>query len=133
MTEAAIESVPADENWARVHLARADVLIEDASSEGTSNAGQQILLYTACIALMEAVMQAGGRRVTPGVGHHQRLIEETERLLDCGNPSLFERLDDARATRNDASYSAGVVSEDHVASISSCAMELQELVRVYLQ
>lgn len=132
MTEASVESVPPDDTWARVHLARAEELIDDAGRGDTSPAGKQILFYSACIALMEAVLQAGGRRVKSGVGHHRLLIDETERLLEADDPSLFECLDDARSTRNDASYHAGIVSADDVNTLEESVTQLMGLVRPYL-
>lgn len=82
---------------------------------------------------MESILQASGRRVTPGVGYHRILISEAERLLDADEPELFEQLNDARATRADASYHAGIVADSDVADVRSAAERLVGLASAHLE
>lgn len=131
MTDAVVEPVPPDVEWAKVHLARGEELIHDAKDvEG--NAGRQIILHAAIIALMESVLQAAGRRVKSGDGHHRLIIEEVERALDVNDPSLFARLQEVRTIRNAASYHAGIVSEDDVSRADGCAETLLPLVEDFV-
>lgn len=132
MAHAEAEIVEPDIAWAKVHLKRAREFAEDAGHRNLSNATRQVLYYQSCVAVMEGVIQADGRRIKQGTGYHRVLREQAERLLEPMQADLFERLEDARAGRVEASYYAGVASEDDVRVVSEIAEELVELGQAFI-
>ena len=123
MTEARIERAPVDTGLARDHLQRARQFLRDVGSVAEDASGQ-VLCYSACIASMEAIIAAAGRRVSPGSGYHQKLILECERLTEPDQADLFEAIDEARELRADVSYHAGVISSEEVDHLAAAAAEL---------
>lgn len=129
MTLAEVEYVPADPATARVFLDQADAFLQDASSHDLAHASVQILCWQACISAMEAVLLMAGRRVTAGDGAHLLRLREAERQIDSEHSDLFERLNDHRELRHEASYHAGVISEQEAESTRDDAEELIAIVR----
>ena len=82
--------------------------------------------------MLEALLLAGGRRVTPGAGGHMRRLEEADRVLAGKHADLFERLDLHRDARHDVSYAAGVASELGTSALRGAALELLEVTRGYV-
>ena len=130
MTDARIEPVPADPAFARVFLDQAEVFLADADRVGLDS--KQILCWQACISMLEAILLAAGRRVTPGAGGHMRRLEEADRVLGGMHSDLFERLDLHRDARHDVSYAAGVASELGTDELRTAAGELLEVARDYV-
>jgi hypothetical protein len=130
VTDARIEPVPADPAFARVFLDQAEVFLADADRVGLDS--KQILCWQACISMLEAILLAAGRRVTPGAGGHMRRLEEADRVLGGMHSDLFERLDLHRDARHDVSYAAGVASELGTDELRTAAGELLEVARDYV-
>jgi hypothetical protein len=132
MTEARVEPVPADPATARVFLDRAEQFLADGDQPAIAHESKQILYWQACIAMLEALLLAAGRRVTPGSGGHMRRLEEADRVLAHKHSGLFEDLDLHRDARNDVSYAAGVASELDVRALRSAASDLFDVVGRYV-
>lgn len=133
MTGARVEPVPPDPATARVFLNQAEEFLADAEQPAIGQQSRQILLWQACISMLEALLLAAGRRITPGAGGHMRRLQEGDRVLGCRQSELFERLDLHRDVRNDVSYAAGIASELGTAALKDAADELLALVRAYVE
>jgi hypothetical protein len=132
MTDARVEPVPADPAGARVFLDQAERFLADGDQPPIGQESRQILYWQACISMLEALLLAAGRRVTPGAGGHMRRLEEADRVLAGNHSDLFERLDLHRDARHDVSYAAGIASELGTAALREAAADLFEVVRGYI-
>lgn len=132
MTDARVEPQPADPAFARVFLDRAERFLADADQPAVGQDSKQILYWQACISMLEAILLAAGRRVTPGAGGHMLRLKEADRVLAGNHSELFDRLDLHRDTRHDVSYAAGVASELGTAELRKAAGELLEVARAYV-
>lgn len=106
MTRAEIETVYPDDDRAREFLEQARIFFADAENPLVSGASSFFLYYQSCLAGMDALLAASGRRVTSGEESHRVRIHEAARLAGDAHSELFERLDVWRADRNLVSYAA---------------------------
>lgn len=132
MNDARVELVSPDPATARVFLEKAEGFVEDAARSQTQAASRQVLAWSSCIASMDAVLGAAGRRVSTGNGAHALRVQETHRQLDIEDVDLFERLDAHREVRHDVSYHAGVISEAEAQTTVADARELLDLARRFV-
>jgi hypothetical protein len=132
MTKAAVERVEPDPWLARAFLDSARSFVDDGSSERNSDASRQLLLHSAAIAACDAVLAVNGRRVTGADGGHKLRLEAAEDLLPDASDGLFVRLDDARMTRNEASYAAGLVPAVSVQEALEAVRELIDLAETHV-
>jgi hypothetical protein len=124
MTDARLETVPADRHGAREFLAQAERFLADSEIEGLSSESKSILLHNATIAACDGILQANGRRVTPGDKSRVLRLESALDQLPGDNEELLERLDASRERRNEASYSAGFVPQASVIDAREAVTEL---------
>ncbi|HEX6702608.1 MAG TPA: hypothetical protein VF101_17910 [Gaiellaceae bacterium] len=132
MTDARIEDVYADRDGARVFLDQAERFLRDAHIAGLSTESQTVLLHNASICACDAILQAVGKRVTPGDGSHLLRLEEALAQLGDPNEELLDALDAARARRHEASYAAGFVAHASLVDAHEATTELMERARVFL-
>jgi hypothetical protein len=132
VTEARAEPVPADPATARIGLDEAERFLSDGDEPALSEESRHLLYWQACLSLLDAVLLAGGRRVTSGAGGHMLRLSETHAVLGANHPDLFERLDLHRGRRHDVSYRGAVSSAEDTAALRGAAEELLELAREYV-
>lgn len=108
MARAELSEIPPDADRAAEFLQQARSFLRDGEQDGTSLAGAAVLYYQACLAAIDAVLTSAGRRVGAGEEAHIVRIEAGAALLGGGYTELFERLDEWRRQRHDASYAAVV-------------------------
>src|SRR4051794_20010803 len=101
MTDARLEPVPADPATARIYLRQAERFLADGDQPSIAQESRQILYWQACISMLDALLLAAGRRVTPGAGGHMLRLEAADAVLAGRHSDLFERLDLHRDARHD--------------------------------
>ena len=107
MTDMArVTLIEPDPFLAESRLQQARPFVDDGRREENSEASRLVLLHSAVIAICDAALAMAGKRVEGSVGGHQLRLAEAEAVLDELPSQLFERLDEARATRNEVSYRA---------------------------
>lgn len=107
MTEARTEPTEPDVWGAKAHLERA-----------------RVFETAAC----DALLAITGYRVVGADGGHRLRLERAQDLLGGDHEDLFDRLDDARDSRNIASYSAVSVPLSDAEDAATATGELIELV-----
>jgi hypothetical protein len=112
MTDASIERIAPDPRLATDFLTRARQFAGDAAHRDLAPESRQLLLHQAVVSCCDAVLAIEGRRVVGSDGGHRLRIGEVSKLLPGDHWELFERLDDARMTRNRVSYGAIVLAPD---------------------
>lgn len=127
MTEARVEQVHADRIGARVFLAQSEAFFKDAGLSRLGSESRSVLLHNAAVAACDAILQAGGQRVTPGDRSHILRLEVALEHLDGDTEELLERLDASRERRNEASYAAGFVPQASIDDAREAVAELIEL------
>ena len=133
MTEARLQAVTADRVSAREFLAQAEVFLTDAQVSGLSAESQVVLAHNAAMSACDSVLQAVGKRVTPGDRGHVLRLESALSQIDGDTEDLRERLDASRARRNEASYAAGPVARASVEDALEATAELIERARRFLR
>ena len=84
------------------------------------------MLHAAAIAACDAVLAISGWQVTGGSeGGHVLRLEEAHKCLGGGCGDLFERLDNARDRRIQASYRAGSIGPQ---AVDPAILAVKELV-----
>lgn len=117
MAKAELERIEADPFLAADFLDRAKDFVKDARVAGLSDETRLLVLHSATVAACDAVLSISGFRIVGSEGGHRLRIEKSAALLGDVDAELFERLDDARLSRNDVSYALGMVpTEDVMAS-----------------
>jgi hypothetical protein len=132
MTRARVERIEPNVWDARQFLARAVELLEDGGNETDTPANRVILLHTAAIAACDAVLSLNGRRVVGSEGGHILRLEEAEALLPADHRELFERLDENRLTRGEASYAAAFVPADDAETSYPLVQQLVALTSAHI-
>jgi hypothetical protein len=132
VTDARLERVYADRVGAREFLDQAEGFLSDADAPGLSAASRTVLLHSAAICSCDAILQAVGLRVAPGDRSHLLRLEAALDQLDGNTEELFERLDAARARRNEVSYTAGFVADASLEDARESTVELVSLTRGFL-
>jgi hypothetical protein len=133
MTRAEIEFVDPDPGRARDFIKQARKFLADAERDTTSPEGGVVLYWSACIASIDAVLAASGRRVGRGEESHIVHLEGARAVLGGGYEDLFERLDEWRRTRHEVSYAAITPSEADLAAIQGEAREVLAAAEQYLK
>jgi hypothetical protein len=105
--EAQVERCGEDPWAAQEFLEQARRFLDDGRVECVSTAGRQVLLHNATVAACDAILAMHGLEVTGTEGGHVLRLEEAHRRLGRGHADLFERLDEGRDRRVNASYRAG--------------------------
>jgi hypothetical protein len=121
--------VPEDRVSAREFLVQADQFLADADVADLSAPSRAVLLHNAAVCACDAILQAGGLRVTGGDGAHVVRLERALQQIDGDTDELLERLDASRARRNEASYAAQVVPAASIAEAREATIEVVELAR----
>jgi len=132
MADARVETVYQDRDGACAFLDQAETFLHDAGAAGLSSASRAVLLHNASVCACDAILQASGRRVTPGDGAHVLRLETALAELEGDTEDLFEALDASRAIRNEASYAAGFIAGASVMDACEATTELIERARSYL-
>lgn len=123
--DAKIERVEADVWAALEFLEQAKRFLRDGETETISDEGRQ-LLHSAAIAGCDAILAIAGWQVSGVEGGHVLRLTETHKSLGGGHDELFDRLDDSRSRRANASYRAGLVS---AVEIDPAVAAVRELVK----
>lgn len=124
MTEARVENIYEDRVRAREFLGQADRFLLDADCATLSVESRSVLLHNATVCACDALLQAGGLRVTPGDRSHVLRLETALEQIDSDTEDLFEDLDASRERRNEASYAAAVVSQASIADAREAVTDL---------
>ena len=124
---------PADLPLARQLLAQADRHFASAAIPGVDLDSRFGMLYDAARKAADAIMRAGGRRVTQGIGHHIVFFEEAKRLLPAADSALVARVQGARNTRNAMEYQAREVTQTEVDELTNAATQFIAAARLYVQ
>jgi hypothetical protein len=132
MTQARVEEVYEDRLGARTFLDQAERFKRDANAPEISFESQSVLLHNAAIAACDAILQANGRRVTPGDGAHVLRLDTALKVVAGDSDDLLERLEASRSRRNEASYAAEFVSQASVDDAREATAELIELAREFV-
>lgn len=132
MTRAEIERGGPDPYAANAFLGRAKQFASDGGTTQLSPEGRQLLLHAAVVAACDALLAIEGRSVVGADGGHQLRLDEAQRLLPGGHVNLFDRLEEARGSRNRASYSAAPVPVPDVIEASAMVGELVVIVNAYV-
>jgi len=106
---------------ARQLLAQADRHFASAAIPGVDLDSRFGMLYDAARKAADAIMRAGGRRVTQGIRHHIVFFEEAKRLLPAADSGLVARVEGARNTRNATEYQAREVTQTEVDELTNAA------------
>jgi hypothetical protein len=97
-----------DDPWGALEfLAQARRFLRDGRIDDLSDEGRQVLLHNAAVAACDAILAINGLDVTGSEGGHLLRFEEAHKRLGGGHGDLFERLEDGRDRRIQASYRAG--------------------------
>ena len=126
-------AAPADLPLARQLLAQADRHFSSAAIPGVDLDSRFGMLYDAARKAADAIMRAGGRRVTQGIGHHIVFFEEAKRLLPAADSGLLTRVEGARNTRNAMEYHARDVTQTEVDELTNAATHFIAAARLYVQ
>ena len=110
----------------------------DLNVEGISDDLRLHAAYNGILTLANIALRASGFRVSPGQGHHQRVIESLEYTLTTQDSDARERwvrkIKAHAQKRNTTSYdSAGGVSPNDLAQIMMDLTALREQVEVCLR
>lgn len=132
MTEARVETTYPDPATAREFLDQAQTFFGDASNSDNSKESRAVLAHQAAVAACDAVLLHDGRRIAGDEGAHRLRLATAREALGGDLQDLFERLDDSRAWRNDASYRAQLVPDATLAEALEATRELLELVRAHV-
>ena len=124
---------PADLLSARRLLAQADRHFASAAIPGVDLDSRFGMLYDAARKAADAIMRAGGRRVTQGIGHHIVFFDEAKRLLPAADSGLVARVEGARNTRNAMEYQAREVTQTEVDELTNAATQFIAAARLYVQ
>lgn len=128
MAQAELEQIEEDALLAADYLDRARAFQVDAAVAALSVETRLLLLHSATIAACDAALVGCGLRVRGSDGGHRLRIDEAERLLPDAEPGLFDRLDDARMSRNNVSYAVGMVPAADMEESTSAVRDLIGLV-----
>lgn len=132
MTDARVDRVEPDVWAARAFLEQAQRLLQDGAEERISPEGRQILLHGAVVAGCDAILAVNGRQIVGSDGGHRLRLATAQSLLPQDLDELFERLDDARMDRNEASYAAALLPTDVVEEALSAVGELVGLANAHV-
>jgi hypothetical protein len=124
---------PADLPLARQLLAQAERHFASAAIPEVDLDSRFGMLYDAARKAADAIMRAGGRRVTQGIGHHIVFFEEAKRLLPAADSGLVARVEGARNTRNAMEYHAREVTQTEVDELTNAATHFMVAARLYVQ
>lgn len=127
MTEARIERNEPDPWGAHQFLQQATRFAKDGAQSSNSAEGRQVLLHNAVIAACDAILAVDGFQVVGSDGGHRLRLETVPDLLGQDLEDLFDRLEDVRASRGDASYRAGPVPE---VAVEEAVVAVDELLAV---
>jgi len=105
---------------ARQLLAQADRHFASAAIRGVDLDSRFGMLYDAARKAADAIMRAGGRRVTQG-------------LLPAADSGLVARVEGARNTRNAMEYQAREVTQTEVDELANAATHFIAVARLYVQ
>ena len=114
-----------------------DRSLKDLKVEGISDDLRFHAAYNGILTLTNIALRASGFRVSPGQGHHQRVIESLEYTLTTQDPDTREkwvrRIKSHSQKRNTTSYdSAGGVSPNDLAQIVRDVTALREQIAHWL-
>jgi hypothetical protein len=132
VTEAWVARIGPDPFQARVFYLRAVEFAAGGGHPDLAAAPRQVLLHNAVIAACDAILAVSGRQIEGSDGGHRLRLQETERLLGSGLDDLFERLDDVRATRAEASYRGALVPDAEPAAAEQAVLEFLEHARAHI-
>jgi hypothetical protein len=124
---------PSDLPLAGQILAQADRHFASAAIPGVDLDSRFGMLYDAARKAADAIMRAGGRRITQGIGHHIVFFEEAKRLLPAADSGLVARVEGARNTRNAMEYQAREVTQTEVDELANAATHFIAVARLYVQ
>jgi hypothetical protein len=127
-----MERVHADRIGARVFLAQSEAFFEDANLCGLRSESRSVLLHNAAVSACDAILQAAGKRITPGDRSHVLRLETALEHLDGDTEELLERLDASRERRNEASYAAAFVPQASIDDAREAVAELVEFARQFI-
>jgi hypothetical protein len=128
MTEARVEPIAPDPWLAAEALDNARSFAADGANSALTAASRQMLLQQAAIRACDALLAIYGRRVVGSDGGHALRLVEARASLAGEHDDLFERLDEGRASRNQASYRGGFVAEEDVEAMTGAVCDLVALV-----
>lgn len=131
--QAQLERIEKDVWAARDFLDQARKLLADGETEGLHDEGRQILLHAATVAACDAILAIDGLQVRGSEGGHVLRLEQAHKQLGEGHADLFERLDEARDRRIEASYRAGSPSSEDVDAAVQAVTELVRSVEDVLE
>jgi hypothetical protein len=126
---ARLQQIAPDAHGAQTSLAQADVFLADARNADNSNESRIVLAHNATVAAADAILAANGQRVTSGDNGHVLRLEAALDHVDGDTDELLERLDAARARRNEASYAGLAVGSFSVADALEATTEFVAMVR----
>jgi len=127
VTEARLESIEPDPWLANSFLNRAKQFAADGNREALASESRQVLLHNAAIAACDAILAIEGQRVVGADGGHLLRLDAAHRILPGDHADLFERLDESRASRNQASYAADLVP---LADAEETAVAVSQLIEL---
>jgi hypothetical protein len=125
--KAQIERTEADPWAALEFLGQARRFLRDGRIERLSDEGRQVLLHNAAVAACDAILAINGLEVAGSEGGHALRFEEAHKRLGKGHSDLFERLEDGRDRRIEASYRAGSLDGTGVDVALDAVSELVDL------
>lgn len=132
MARSTIEPVAPDLDLARRFIEQGRALSADAELAGISAGGSFFLSYQACVAGIEAILAAAGRRVTSGEASHHVMLAEAAAIVGSGYQELFDSLNAGRGDRNMASYVDPDVSFQTVQATRLDSRELLQVAEDYV-
>ncbi len=115
------EDAPADIPLARQLLTQADRHFASAAIPGVDLDSRFGMLCDAARKAADAILRAGGRRVTQGISHHIAFFEEANRLLPDTDSKLVTRVEGARNIRNGMEHQAREVTQTEVEELTEAA------------
>jgi|SRR5665213_892080 len=132
MSDARLEKVYEDKLRAGEFFEQAETFLVDSGLNGLSSASRSVLIHNATTCACDAILQAVGLRVTSGERAHVLRLQAAMERIEEDTDELFERLDDSRHRRNEASYAAAITPKASVADAHEAATELLELARTFV-
>lgn len=137
MTPKAQVEYAGEDIWAaREFLEQARRFLADGRIEALHDEGRQVLLHSAAIAACDAILAIKGLEVTGSEGGHVLRLTEAHRQLGGLHRDLFERLNDSRDRRIQASYRAAAVDangvDESVQAVTELVMLAAELIEPQL-
>jgi hypothetical protein len=128
MSEARLERIERDPYLAKSFLLRARRFAADAKRRELAAETRQVVLHSATIAACDAALAIEGFEVVGIEGGHKLRIETALDLLPDVPDDMFDRLDDARLSRNQVSYAAGFSTSEDLDAAEAAVTALIALV-----